>query len=639
MGRDVLRAVGRFTDHLEPSEATVGTAGWAGAIFGGLGLASAAGLYYASRRTAEPGRPAQQGTGYSANSIPDASQSAPETGRPAQEDPVYFAIPDGTPDVGPVSEIQKSGIARLLSDQGLNATGRLTRASAGAGKGVFRWRGDKAAWLVPHELLSNPEKVVVRTDGARAADPNTLQVIDIKKARTELPAHVLGHPDDASLAQSPHFTAASYAILADSTAQKALAYWADATHAANVAQLSRALWGAGFLYTGKERQGAVFRESSSVGGLGGARTIVEPLSGFGRSWFEAMFGFSDHTPESLEHRDKFEYDEKTGKLTLRSDGSTWQAGRFSLPTLKELRKKTETNRNANKTSQKPLRFVTGDVAVLHGDPKYNNAVFQAASQFNCLDGETPEKGVSSYSERGTQGAACAISCAAGTIVRTYFARYGQPQTAANQINTIEGLIEKLGGTVRVENGYAFPKASGPGTPNINIPQQKEEWEGLTGEVRVGVQQDTEVTCTKRGEKGEWVRADAGNRVTQVYAGAVSVPNDLAKKQEWTRFARLVLRAAYEATLHVALDVGARTVVLTALSWNRLGKEDGDKANWSNWIAEAIGEAVVRFKNAGLDIVINCKDETESQTIRSKLKNDGISVSFGAWPRPIQMYTE
>jgi hypothetical protein len=71
MGRDVLRPVGRFTDHLEPSEATVGTAGWAGAIFGSLGLASAAGLYYASRRAAEPG---QGGSGYSA--IPGASQSA-----------------------------------------------------------------------------------------------------------------------------------------------------------------------------------------------------------------------------------------------------------------------------------------------------------------------------------------------------------------------------------------------------------------------------------------------------------------------------------------------------------------------------------------------------------------------------------
>ena len=97
MGRDVLRAVGRFTDHLEPSEATVGTAGWAGAIFGGLGLASAAGLYYASRRTAEPGRPAQQGTGYSANSIPDASQSAPETGRPHKRTPYTLRYPTERP--------------------------------------------------------------------------------------------------------------------------------------------------------------------------------------------------------------------------------------------------------------------------------------------------------------------------------------------------------------------------------------------------------------------------------------------------------------------------------------------------------------------------------------------------------------
>jgi hypothetical protein len=53
MGRDVLRAVGRFTDHLEPSEATVGTAGWAGGILGGMGIA--AGLYFASQSAAAKG--------------------------------------------------------------------------------------------------------------------------------------------------------------------------------------------------------------------------------------------------------------------------------------------------------------------------------------------------------------------------------------------------------------------------------------------------------------------------------------------------------------------------------------------------------------------------------------------------------
>jgi hypothetical protein len=136
-----------------------------------------------------------------------------------------------------------------------------------------------------------------------------------------------------------------------------------------------------------------------------------------------------------------------------------------------------------------VSVVLGDVAVLHGDPRYAGAVFQAASQFNCLEFQgadyTPEKGVAAYVDDRTQGPACAISCAPGTIVRTYFAHEGEPQTAGKQINTIEEVVKALGGGITVTNGYSFStKADLERIGNL-IPAKPEQWSDLTGKGESG----------------------------------------------------------------------------------------------------------------------------------------------------------
>ena len=237
-------------------------------------------------------------------------------------------------------------------------------------------------------------------------------------------------------------------------------------------------------------------------------------------------------------------------------------------------------------------------------------------------------------------------------MRTYFAHEGEPQTAEKQINTIEEVVKALGGGVTVTNGYSFSTKADLERITKQIPDKPEQWNDLTGKVRVGVQRDTEVTCAKLRRGGEWVHARKRTKVTQVYASAVSVTYsytdddtlDLEQRKKlrnqwtqiWSKFARLVLRAAYEATLRVALQVGAKTVVLTALGGGVFG-------NKPEWIAEAIAEAVLTFKYAGLKIVFNQFDEKDkvALAIVEKLLGSGLlqSVSFGAWPRPIQMYTE
>jgi len=88
---------------------------------------------------------------------------------------------------------------------------------------------------------------------------------------------------------------------------------------------------------------------------------------------------------------------------------SFAVGSFSCPTLGELRQQTQTL-----MLQMPgtLRVsnVTGDVATMHADKENLFALFQVASQFNCLEfvepQSVPELGVTCYERDRTQGPAC-----------------------------------------------------------------------------------------------------------------------------------------------------------------------------------------------------------------------------------------
>ena len=87
---------------------------------------------------------------------------------------------------------------------------------------------------------------------------------------------------------------------------------------------------------------------------------------------------------------------------------------------------------------------------------------------------------------------------------------------------------------------------------------------------------------------------------QVYASALPVAyGRAARSAEWEPFARLVLRAAYEATLAVgalkARDAGRRQAVyLTSLGGGAFGNRDA-------WITEAVRSARDKFKDAPRDV--------------------------------------
>lgn len=325
-------------------------------------------------------------------------------------------------------------------------------------------------------------------------------------------------------------------------------------------------------------------------------------------WFKELVGFEEESPDQV--RGQLRVDGK--RLVSASNGRSMIWGDFEFPSLAELRKRVaggpadeESNQGGSGEGGVTLREVVGDVQHLHTAPENAGALFQAASQFNALEmvgpDVTPERGVGIYAFDPTQGPACAIAAGAGTIWRNYLIPLeGQVgQTEATQLDGLADLGKALGnegGALwQMQNGYALASEDGlVQIANYLHVASESEREQLRGLLRVAVQWDTEVTLR-----------NAGHLVTQVYASALPVAYSHHGSALWEPFARLVLEAAYEATLAVGVLNGQRTgnrrVFLTQLGGGAFG-------NVPSWIDDALDRAIDiargwNLPNGFLDVVL------------------------------------
>jgi hypothetical protein len=104
-------------------------------------------------------------------------------------------------------------------------------------------------------------------------------------------------------------------------------------------------------------------------------------------------------------------------------------------------------------------------------------------------------------------------------------------------------------------------------------------------LRIGLHQGVEVTD---------VREDKRRLVTQAFCSALPVAYGNGRREAWEAFARVVLEAAYEATLLAAVDRVPNIVLLTRVGGGVFGNAD-------EWIDDAIMRAVKIVEHAGLDI--------------------------------------
>lgn len=317
-------------------------------------------------------------------------------------------------------------------------------------------------------------------------------------------------------------------------------------------------------------------------------------------WFERITGFREDGYASTRSRLMVE----DRALISRVSGDSYGIGQLELVALDELRHRANLSALARRSST--VRCVAADARVLHSAPENAGALFQVASQFNLLEmtspNVTPEDGVTRYVHDRTQGPACAIAAGAATIYRNYFAPVAgsQGQTATRQIGTLaqmgDELAAMLGRPVHslwaMRNGYALCTADGLTAVGALLRDASEATrDTLRGKLLIGWHRDVEVTDMAGPERP---------RVSQAFCSALPVAYTRIAPPVWAAFARLVLEAAYEATLLSAVVQmrcgGSNRVLLTRLGGGAFGNDD-------RWIDDAMDRSLRCVADAGLDVVL------------------------------------
>jgi len=322
-------------------------------------------------------------------------------------------------------------------------------------------------------------------------------------------------------------------------------------------------------------------------------------------WFERLAGFRETDYDATRRQL-----EVTGtQLRSRVNGYSWGIGTLELVSLGELRQRVQqgVQESAAPSRQLKVQVVRGDVRALHRAPEYAGALFQVASQFNLLEmvgpDVAPEDGVTRYESDPTQGPACAIAAGAATVYRNYFAPVADQagQTATRQLDGLAdlgaALSEALGRPVdrlwQMRNGYALARREGLQAINAFLgaatPGELDQFRKC---LRIGVHSDVEVTDVDGPEHR------SGQQVSQAFCSALPVAYSRVPAAAWAPFARLVLEAAYEATLWAGVLNARRgrsnIVLLTRLGGGAFGNADG-------WIDAALRRALEKAAGFALDV--------------------------------------
>ena len=315
-------------------------------------------------------------------------------------------------------------------------------------------------------------------------------------------------------------------------------------------------------------------------------------------FFERLTGFPEST--YTETRDRLEVVDKALRSTV--NGAAYGIGEFELVALDTLRDRVA--KLGGPVGRLRLSIVQGDVRNMHQARENQGALFQVASQTNCLEmvgpDVTPEDGVARYEYDRTQGPACAIAAGAATIFRNYFVAAGerQGQTAHHQLDGLADLGAAMSSALgrptealwRTRNGYALASRAGLDMITAYIGALNERArDDLAGRLRIGIHRDVEVTDAP---------SRPGPFVSQAFCSALPVAYSGVSGTHWQTFAQFVLDAAYEATMLEAVlnaQRGASNIVLlTMLGGGAFGNDD-------EWIHAAIRRAVRKVQAFDLDV--------------------------------------
>jgi hypothetical protein len=309
--------------------------------------------------------------------------------------------------------------------------------------------------------------------------------------------------------------------------------------------------------------------------------------------------------------------DSAGFATLSVGAQPRAAGRFSVPTLAQLRARLPRGSGGRvrvHTLEKTAAVT--DIGALQALAP-PGTVFQVASQFNCLEAPGPRVvAVQQYVSDPTQGPRASVSAWPGTLLRHYHA---PADDGSRFVQSDERGIELLGLAIdaklgRARSGYLRMQD----IPDLArfVATLEERFE----QVRVGLHEEVEV-CAGHDWTGP---VPTAQRVSQIFTSTLALGGySSGDSHKALEACRLLLRASYTGTLFGAAAIGAPRVVLTFIGGGVFG-------NPTEEIAGAIVAAVEelsRASSAELEVLVNTRGETPAALARL------VTASGGSILRP------
>ncbi|MCO5171448.1 MAG: hypothetical protein M9894_34540 [Planctomycetes bacterium] len=305
-----------------------------------------------------------------------------------------------------------------------------------------------------------------------------------------------------------------------------------------------------------------------------------------------------------------------GAARLTVGDRVYEAGRFEVPTLADLRARAAARAPAGEPARLRLFALLGthpltDVGGLQAIAP-PGTLFQVASQFNCLEAPRPcLVPVADYFHDFTQGPRASIGAFPGALLRHYAAPAPDgsrfEQTAARQLDLLGDALPP--DVAQVKHGYLTSEAvADPAALAAAL-------EANFDLIRVGLHDDVEVVLGH-----DWDGAvEPGQRVAQAFTStyAAGYSRRGAMGAHLDAICASLLRAAYLGTLLGAVALGKRFVVLTAIGGGVFG--NAHTVIWDA-ICRAADEAAPLL-GGPLDVVFNGRDFTVP---RDRLGADAVA---------------
>jgi|GEM_PF-3810894 len=359
-----------------------------------------------------------------------------------------------------------------------------------------------------------------------------------------------------------------------------------------------------------------------------------------QDYFKEVVGFSEsYFRENIDKfRDYFKNDNE-GNVIFRNplNGREFCAGKFeqiSLGTAKEQsfsKKSAEKkgsisiigiNTSFGKASQDLKNKV--DVSYLQAQKENRDALFVAASNFNCVEllsakDDVEKKRITDYFYDSTQGPAEALPGLLATIVRHFFinkekfpgdsSKWGQRASGDQQVNLLEGL------GIKTKNGYILDNIGNI----LEITKKLEKGdEELKNKFKIGYHGNVQITADKVDfcKRTASFMYDKNQKVNQAYVAAVSLTDHDIKailnkggqegyyekkfgycKGVLTDFAKQITKLNYESIFKTAAAKGIHKVYLPLLGC-------GAFKNDYHWVIGAINENKKFIEDNGLEVILN-----------------------------------